>query len=459
MGRDSHNSVYIIAISVAAALMLVPGGGNSAFAQIALPAVPGNLTHLPPPVLEKPVRSTVERTADKTKDTTESAAKTVDAAKASVTDTATSIVRDAGSAAGGLLRQFIPSTDPGGAVIEQDVIVVLAEPDDVAGLPIPDDQLLTRRELPALGLTLLTLRRPTGVELPQAIENVRSAFPTSAVDFNHVYRYESETSRPASVLPGPPRDEVATGLRVGMVDSAVEEDHPALAGSRVVARDFATNEGIRPRTHGTAVASLVTGSAGGTATIYSASVFFQVPNHEPGATTESLVAALEWMAEERVPVVNMSLAGPGNALLEKAIAATLARGLIVVAAVGNNGPSGPPLFPAAYDGVIGVTAVDHDDRIFRYANRGDQVDCAAAGVDLRVADSESGGWILASGTSMASPHVAVVVARALGSGTIEPASVMSWLVANARDLGARGFDPVFGYGLITDPPSVASAAH
>jgi hypothetical protein len=102
-----------------------------------------------------------------------------------------------------------------------------------------------------------------------------------------------------------------------------------------------------------------------------------------------------------------------------------------------------------------VTAVDREERIFRYANRGDHVDFAALGVDLKVADNGAG-WRIESGTSMASPHVAVVVARMLHPERMAHDALVSALTASAEDLGREGFDPVFGHGLLTAPPLLVS---
>jgi subtilisin family serine protease len=151
----------------------------------------------------------------------------------------------------------------------------------------------------------------------------------------------------------------------------------------------------------------------------------------------------------------MSLSGPSNALLERALVELAKDGPPVVAAVGNNGPSGEPLYPAAYDTVIGVTATDRDKKIYRYANRGPHVDFAALGVNVKVADA-GGGWRIESGTSMASPLIAVVVARTLQSNDLGTAALIEMLGSSAEDLGHKGFDPVFGYGLITEPPLLLS---
>jgi minor extracellular protease Epr len=146
----------------------------------------------------------------------------------------------------------------------------------------------------------------------------------------------------------------------------------------------------------------------------------------------------------------MSLAGPPNRVLEAAIAAAVEHGTLVVAAVGNNGPAAEPLYPAAYASVVGVTAVDSGNRIYRYANHGRHVMFAAPGVRIRVADSD-GGYANESGTSMAAPYAAAVIARAAArSDAPSPVGVVTALQATALDLGAKDFDDVFGYGLIAN---------
>ena len=89
----------------------------------------------------------------------------------------------------------------------------------------------------------------------------------------------------------------------------------------------------------------------------------------------------------KIPVINLSLSGPANPLLEAMAAHVSAKGHILVAAVGNEGPHAAPQFPAAYENVVGVTAVDQQDRVYLYANQGDYVDFAASGVDTSVAKS------------------------------------------------------------------------
>ena len=85
------------------------------------------------------------------------------------------------------------------------------------------------------------------------------------------------------------------------------------------------------------------------------------------------------------------------------------QGVVFVAAVGNEGPASGPLYPAAYDGVVGVTAVDGDGKVYRWANRGPFVDIAAEGVNVRIAKPVNQ-ETLQSGTSFAAPLVSAYLA-------------------------------------------------
>ena len=429
------------------------------------------------PELEKELEKEVEEPNldDAASDAAGSAVETVDAAASGAVETAAGAVQDTvGSATGAArnaaqgvtgsvgqaLRPFLLAADPLGWPVEQDVVVTLVDEGRLNALRGHGLDVVAQRELPAFGLVMVTLRNPPGIGLGRTVTDLRNALPDAVVDFNHVYRFAGaadaastvEDDAVASASDEPP---AVGSFRVGMIDSAVLAGHMALRDSTIVARDFVTSEGRRPLNHGTAVASLIARSADNGAEILSASVFFQTEYHAPGATTESLVAALDWLASERVDAINMSLAGPGNVLLEAAVDAVLEDGLPIVAAVGNNGPSGDPLHPAAYADVIGVTAVDRDGKIFLYANRGEHVDYAALGVNVKVADSE-GTWRLESGTSMASPHVSVVVARRMNADRMTLGALLAVLTASAEDLGRNGFDSTFGHGLITEAPMLVS---
>jgi subtilisin family serine protease len=143
-----------------------------------------------------------------------------------------------------------------------------------------------------------------------------------------------------------------------------------------------------------------------------------------------------------VPVINISLVGPDNPVLARAVAALVARGHVIVAAVGNDGPAAPPLYPASYPGVIGVSGVDAKLRALPEAASGPQVDFVASGLDGE-------GRHALRGTSFAAPIVARLAAsRVQAPSPGADAQMQAALAAQARDLGAPGRDPRYGDGLL-----------
>src|SRR5690606_19275498 len=140
--------------------------------------------------------------------------------------------------------------------------------------------------------------------------------------------------------------------------------------------------------HGTAVASLLVGQsdvfhgAAAGAELFVADVYCGLAT---GGALDAVAEAFAWMSREAVPVINISLVGPPNALLERVVGVVTERGQIVVAAVGNDGPGAAPLFPAAYPDVVGVTGVDAKQRVIVEACRGKHVDFSAPGANMSAA--------------------------------------------------------------------------
>ena len=144
----------------------------------------------------------------------------------------------------------------------------------------------------------------------------------------------------------------------------------------------------------------------------------------------------------------MSLVGPHEQPVEQIVGVVSSRGHIIVAAVGNDGPNAPPLYPAAYAEVIAVTGVDERKRALIEAGRGKHVDFAAPGANMSAA-GVSPTFELVRGTSFAAPIVAGLLARQVEAperSRVEAAVAV--LIEQAADLGARGRDKVYGDGLI-----------
>lgn len=274
---------------------------------------------------------------------------------------------------------------------------------------------------------LVTLRAPAGMSTRRALRRLRQADPQGVYDFDHLHLESGVALTIAEFA----QSGASGGPRVGLIDSGVD------ASVRVAEqRAFATEQPVAGP-HGTTIAGLIRSAAPG-ARIYAADIYGGAPT---GGASSALARALGWLATENVAVINVSLVGPRNRVVEAVVSRMAARGFVIVAAVGNDGPAAAPLFPASYDGVVGVTGVDARDRVLIEAGRGAQVDFAAIGVQGR-----------ARGTSYAAPIVAArLAARLPAPGASAAQNAIATLRGDARDLGARGRDDVYGYGLISAP--------
>ncbi|MFM6832441.1 MAG: S8 family serine peptidase [Novosphingobium sp.] len=186
-------------------------------------------------------------------------------------------------------------------------------------------------------------------------------------------------------------------------------------------------------------------TAAGRPTIFSANIF-RGPVDRPFTSAEVIAAALEWTLRQGAPVINMSLAGPRNAILDRLIRDAIASGRVMVAAAGNGGPTAPPSYPAAVPGVIAVTAVDKDHAVYRLAQRGRHIAVAAMGVDILAADAHSN-LARFTGTSFATPIISAWLARCRANGS-DAARCGHQLKEAAKDLGSKGYDEIYGFGLI-----------
>ncbi len=176
-----------------------------------------------------------------------------------------------------------------------------------------------------------------------------------------------------------------------------------------------------------------------------ADVFGASISNEPVASASAIVAALQWMLDAEVAVINISIEGPENEIIEQLVGEAARNGHVIVAAAGNGGPLDDPAFPGAYEGVLAVTAVDRTGHAYRHANRGDYIDFAALGVDVPVRVGDE--YATVTGTSFASPVVAAEIAKALQHpSAAEAARVIAHLRQRAIDHGRPGRDPVYGWG-------------
>ncbi len=330
----------------------------------------------------------------------------------------------------------------GFAVKQGEVVALDLSPGSLDAADKAGFKVIGKERLEVLDREVIHLTVPEGMSAVEGRTRLRELAPGATVDVVHYYGLgltAGDGGKP--VRKGKVSRAFDSPLTVGLIDTSVAS-HPALNGARLIPW-AAGAQAPAPTEHGTAVASLI--ASQGRPTIYSANIF-RGPATRPFTSADVIAQALEWMLVQRVPTINMSLAGPRNAMLDQLVRDALARGYLVVAAAGNGGPTAPPAYPAAVPGVIAVTAVDKDRRVYRYANRGPYIMVAAPGVDV-VAASSHGGYARFTGTSFATPRIAGWIARCRTGGA-SGAACKQQLRQSARDLGQAGFDPVYGFGLI-----------
>jgi len=411
------------ALGLISILLLAAAGPASAQLGGHLGGLTGNL----PPVVQG-VTGAVDRTLDSTIDrVSDLASQRLDT------------VRDLVAQHRDVLEQ-----SPQGDLIVRHEIVATAPSDAALAAAKAAGFIVTRTDtLENLGLSIVVLSAPKSVSTSDALRRLKKLDPDGSYDFNDIYLgSQSVSAAGGSNVTG------AGAGRVGLIDGGVDTGHPAFRGARITQKGFAGAP--QPSEHGTETASLLVGRADGFggaapgADLYAADVYCNTPT---GGSTPAILQALDWMAKERVGVVNISLVGPSNTPMKAAIAAMVRRGHLIVAAVGNDGPAAKPLYPAAFDGVIGVTGVDRRNRVLPEAGRGPQVKFAAPGADISAA--RPGGYGAVRGTSFAAPIVAGLLSRRLD--TPDPAkaeTAVAALIASAQDLGAKGFDTTYGNGLV-----------
>ena len=306
-----------------------------------------------------------------------------------------------------------------------------------------DFRVLRTQELPDLGLRITVLQTPAGWGAARGLKRLRKLDPAGSYDYNHVYLDSGAIGAAAAPLAVAENSGAAGGARLGLIDGGVDGGHRAFAQVRL--HRFGCGGNVVPSAHGTAVASLAV--RGQTASeLYAADVYCGAPT---GGAIDAVAAAFGWLARERVAVINVSLVGPRNALLERVVRSLVNQGYAIVAAVGNDGPAAPPLFPASYDGVIGVTAVDAKKRVLIEAGRGKQVDFAAPGSDESAAAAAPDSYAPVRGTSFAAPVVAGLLGRKVSTPDAQLRQrALDELAQAAQDLGPNGRDDVYGAGLV-----------
>jgi len=297
-----------------------------------------------------------------------------------------------------------------------------------AGFPV-----LRESSIAGLGIRLHVLGLPKGDTVREGLKRLSEIAPAGQFEMNHVF--EPAGGALIAVCAAMASSATTAGRPIGMIDGGVAA-HPSLSAARITQRGF-VGDGPQASGHGTAIASLLVGKhdAFRGAAVGRALLVADVYGGKPAAgSAEAIARALGWLAESGADVINISLVGPPNRLLARAVETTRTRGVTIIAAVGNDGPAAPPLYPASYPGVIAVTGVDARNRALVEAGRAEHLDFAAPGADM-VAALPGEGYTKVRGTSFAAPLVAARFAAAEGTPGVREKTVGAEAVPGRGNVG------------------------
>nr|WP_197501483.1 S8 family serine peptidase [Hyphomonas sp. Mor2] len=285
---------------------------------------------------------------------------------------------------------------------------------------------------------LYLFRSPGAIDLRELLDTLQAIDPTGLYTPNHIFDpngASENTLNDASVISP---DLTGDTCNVGLIDGPVHGLPETLQPLITQQQRFESGP-VSESLHGATVAFRLIDTAAqlgpaNPVSVCAADVFSS--GAEEIITAEAISAALNWQMGQGVELINASLAGPHNAIVAWSVERFVSDGGILVAAVGNGGPLSRNIYPAAYEGVIGVTAVDSRGELYALASQGTHVDVAAHGVNIDVSQIGIDGSL--SGTSFATPVVTGwIAARGLDFDLAGHAFI---------DRGDVGRDTKFGVG-------------
>src|SRR5258707_3788405 len=316
-----------------------------------------------------------------------------------------------------------------------------------------------------LGRTVYTFRIANGQSVREVIRRVEAAGLPVAVQPKYTYRLAQDRNNPNTDLGDPAQyivnkfqfaevHQITKGDKavVAVIDSAIDSNQPNLAGT-VSDRYDAGCDASSPHPHGTGMAGAIAShgqllGVAPQANIIAICAFGG--GGQPEASTMNIIKGLDYAIRSGGRIINLSFAGPRDPALAQALQIAREKGILVIAAAGNNGPKSPPLYPGADPNVMAVTATDESDRLFNSANQGKYITVAAPGVDILV-PAPNGALQFTTGTSVAAANVSGVAALLIArKPSLTPEEICAILVRTAKHLGYRGINPQFGAGLV-DP--------
>jgi minor extracellular protease Epr len=250
-----------------------------------------------------------------------------------------------------------------------------------------------------------------------------------------------------------------TNVKIAVLDTGISSNHPDLtvSGGINLVGTSKNNKWNDDNGHGTHVAGIIAArnnTIGVVGVALDAQLYaVKVLDAYGNGYISDVIEGIDWAVQNNMNVVSMSL---GTAAYSQALNDTTANaykaGILLVAAAGNSGDGNlstdDVLYPAKFDSVIAVSAIDYNNIAPVWSADGAKIELAAPGVDI-YSTWINGGYADASGTSMAAPFVSGVAALAKSRNlSMTPQEIRSTLAYNAIDLGDPGRDRIYGFGLV-----------
>jgi len=325
--------------------------------------------------------------------------------------------------------------------------------------------MVAQQTIAVLGRTVYTFHIGNGQSVREVIRLVEAAGLKAAVQPNYTYGLTQDQIEPNAglgdraqyivkklQLADAHRISKGDNVLIAVIDSEIDSNQHELADT-VTDRFDAGCGATAPDPHGTGMAGAIASHAHLLGVAPDAKIIaicaFGGTGHPEGATI-NIIKGLDYAIQHGARIVNMSFAGPPDPALSQVLQIAREKGILVIAAAGNDGAKSPPLYPGADLSVMAVTATDENDRLFSGANQGKYIAVAAPGVGILV-PAPNAGTQITTGTSVATAIVSGVAALLIAhKPSLKPEEIRAILVTTAKHLGSQGINPQFGAGLV-DP--------
>ena len=348
-------------------------------------------------------------------------------------------------------KRFVTELDFEGHERRTGEVIMIGRDSHVEAVRGAGYKIISTQTLGSLDESITRIRVSAGESVEQAMQRLHTIDPDAEIASNHLFHpsQQATSNRNEAAIPAARNTNsiVSSHFVIGVIDTGADQTRELLKLA-IVDTQGLTENGYVPRTHGTIVSQIACTEG---ARLAVADVFGVDSENRLVAPAEAIARGIDWLLSKHVMLINVSIEGPDNMVLSHVIHRAIEKGAVIVAAAGNSGPAAPPSYPAAYPGVIAVTAVDENNVVYPRANRGEYITFAARGVRIPFNDGSTQGTV--SGTSFAAPVIAAEIVRRMAESSGDASAAIENMKRDAVDLGQPGRDNVFGWGMITLRPS------